>query len=328
MAEFVLGVDGGSSKTHLALADRAGRLAAFVAGPGTNHEWQGMAPVKKVFAMMTARACRQAGCRPSDIRAACFGLSGGDIASDFVHLKRDTIDPLGLGGPVRVSNDAFLPLFNDKYRDKGAAVTHGSWHKWLAMNGNRFFMHEGAHIFGIRQLAVTDVAKVCEGFRRPSPHTDRLLKYLGFSGYLDYFERTFYGGEKRAWVRRLPPGYAGRFRRIPEWLGREAARGSREALKVLDANAAQLVEGTMATVRMTGLTGKKFEVVLSGSVLAGIPALRRFFARRLAALEPGARTMGAPGKPVRGALNFAAHMAWDGFPSGSLKEPALWYRQP
>jgi len=245
-----------------------------------------------------------------------------------VHLKRDTIGPLRLGGPVRVSNDAFLPLFNDHYRDMGAAVTHGSWHKWLAMNGDRFFMHEGAHITGIRQLAVADLAKVCEGFRRPSPHTDRLLKYLGFSGYLDYFERTFYGGEKRAWVKRLPPKYDGKFRRIPEWLGAEARRGSREALTVLDANAAQLVEGTMATVRMTGLTGKKFEVVLSGSVLAGIPELRRAFARRLKALEPGSRTIGAPGKPVRGALNFAAHMAWGGLPPGALREPVLWYHRP
>lgn len=325
MPDMILGVDGGSSKTHLALADRTGRLRAFVAGPGTNHEGRGMKPIFRIFKEMVGRACRIARCRPNDIKAGCFGLSGGDIPEDFDHLSREAIRPLHLGGPSLVTNDAFIALFNDRYRDSGVAVTSGSWTKWLGMHRGRMFMHDGWGHLGLRDRAMVDLCRVAEGYRDPSPYTEALRRFLKLSSYEEYVRLKYYGEGRRAYVKNYTPLQLERQHRIPEFLTAQAARGSREALGVLDRYAEELVDGTMAVIRRLRMRGVAHDVVLSGSVLAGNPALRRLFRRHLAARAPRARVVTASARPIRGALMYAAHRAGWTLPASALREPTLTY---
>jgi len=325
MPDLILGVDGGASKTHLALADRAGRLRAFVAGPGTNHEWRGMVPIRKIFAEMVSRACRAARARPRDIKAGCWGLCGGDLPEDFTHIHRDAIRPLGLGGPSRVTNDAFIALFNDRWRDRGVAVTSGSWTKWLGLNGSATFMHDYAGHAGIRFIATRELTRVHEGLRSPDRFTAALLRFTGFPSYEEFFNRTIYGDDKRSYIRHTTPAQAARITRIPEFLAAAARRGDRGARRVLAAYATELVEGTVAVIRRLGLRGAPYDVVLSGAVLAHNPVLRGMFRRSLRPLAPAARVVSAVARPIRGALNHAAHRAGWTWPAGALREPVLWY---
>jgi hypothetical protein len=95
---------------------------------------------------------------------------------------------------------------------------------------------------------------------------------------------------------------------------------------VLDAYAADLVEGALAVVRALRLGRGAFDVVLSGSVLTGIPAVARAFRRRLRPFVPRARILVARARPIRGALMYAAHMAGWTLPAGALHDPRLHYR--
>jgi len=84
-------VDGGSSKTTWRW--RIGPEArAFVAGPGTNHEWRGMVPIRKIFRAMLGRACRAARCMPRDIKAGCWGLCVATFPRTLFHLERTPSD--------------------------------------------------------------------------------------------------------------------------------------------------------------------------------------------------------------------------------------------
>ncbi len=325
MAEFILGVDGGASKTHMALADRAGKLRAFVAGPGTNHEGRGMRPIYRIFREMLGRACRAARCAPRDIRAGCFGLCGGDIPEDFVHLQSKAVRPLRLGGPSLVTNDAFIALFNDRYRDTGVAVTSGSWTKWLGMHRGRMFMHDGWGHLGIRERALLDIGRIAEGYRPPTPFTEALRRFLKLRSYGEYIRLKYYGEGRRAYVPLLTAAQGEQQRRIPEFLRAQAGRGSREALAILDRYAADLVEGTLAVIRQLGLGRVAHDVVLSGSVLACNPALQRAYRRRLAPVAPRARVVTASARPIRGALMYAAHRAGWSLPARALLEPVLTY---
>ena len=56
-----------------------------------------------------------------------------------------------------------------------------------------------------------------------------------------------------------------------------------------------------------------------------MPLNRRAFMRRVRPFAPRARIIGMDARPIRGALNYAAHMAGWKLPAGSLREPALWY---
>ena len=322
---LVLGVDGGGSKTHLALADAGGRLRAFETGPGSALEWHSPARIAGIFRRMMARACRRAGCAPRNIRAACLGLNGIDVPGDFPHVQRTIVARLGLGGPARVHNDAFIALFNDRWRHRGAVVTAGSGHKWLAVNGKREFMHDGLIFQGLRDMAMERLIRAAEGYDIPSRFTDRLLRHCGFLTYRDFLRRWRYGGSRAAYVRPIAPWQRERMSGVTVWLGGEASRGSRGARAVLDEYAAALAWGTAVAVRRAGLDGKPFDVVMSGSVLACIPDLRRFVAARLGRMLPLARPLAARFRPVRGALVWAAHEAWGGLPPGTLRERELRY---
>lgn len=323
---MICGVDGGASKTHLALADRSGRLRAFVAGPGTNHEGRGMRPIHRIFHGMLARACRAARCRPRDVRAGCFGLCGGDLPEDMAHLLREAVTPLGFNGPSLVTNDAFIALFNDRWRDSGIAVTSGSWTKWLGMHGRRMFMHDGVGHLGIRLQATRELTRVHEGYREPSAFTAALLRFTGFPSYAEFFNRTVYGDGKRAYIRNTTPRQAEALRRIPEFLAARARRGDRETLAVLGRYADELVEGVGAVLRRLDLRGTAHDLVLSGSVLNGNEVLRRRFASRLKPVSPRSRIIPAAARPIRGALMYAAHLAGWSLPATALREPALIYR--
>lgn len=325
MPDLVLGCDGGASKTHLALADRNGRLKAFVDGPGTNHEGRGIAAIIPAFRDMVRRACRQARARPRDIRAGCFGLGGVDLPEDVVQIQRRVVKPLGFGGPSLVTNDAFIALFNDRYRSQGIAVTSGSWTKWLGMNGGRQFMHDGWGHVGIRGLAVQDLSRVYEGYRKPTAYTEALLRWIRFPSYGEFVRRTYFGDGKRSYIRTTTPAQHERIRRIPEFLGLRCARGDREARAVFDRYARELADGIAAMMVRVELKGRAFEVVLSGSVLSCNPPLVACLRRRLRAIAPRARVTHAVARPIRGALNYAAHLAGWTLPRTALADARLWY---
>lgn len=323
--DVVLGTDGGASKTHLALASRDGTLRAFVAGPGTNHEGRGMMPIRKIFTDLLTRACRQAGVKPKDVKAGCWGLCGGDLPEDMHHIEREAIRPLGLGGPSLVTNDAFIALFNDRWRDRGVAVTSGSWTKWLGMNGKRMHMHDGIGHVGIRGIVTLELTRVHEGYRAPSLFTASLLTFLGFRSYADFFNRTIYGGDKRAYIRPTTPKQSENIRRIPEFLEVRCRKGDREAFRMFDRYADELAEGTLAVERTLKLPRMTHDIVLSGSVLAHHPPLQRAYRKRIAHLIPNARIVPAIARPIRGALNHAAHSAGWTLPNSALMERPLWY---
>ncbi len=325
MAGVVLGTDGGASKTHLALASNDGTLRAFVAGPGTNHEGRGMVPIREIFTDMLTRACRQAGVRPKDVKAGCWGLCGGDLPEDMREINRQAIRPLKLGGPSLVTNDAFIALFNDRWRDRGVAVTSGSWTKWLGMNGTRMHMHDGIGHVGIRGLTTLELTRVHEGYRAPSPFTNRLLRYLGYPSYADHFNRTIYGGAKRAYIRAVTPRQSQQYTRIPEFLVQRCEARDREAVAVFDRYAEELSDGTRAVLRVVKMGRAAFDIVLSGSVLASNTVLQRLFIRRVRAFAPKARIVPAIARPIRGALHYAAHSAGWTLPKGALTERPLWY---
>ncbi|MEK7767725.1 MAG: hypothetical protein AAB368_15965, partial [bacterium] len=238
------------------------------------------------------------------------------------------IRPLGLGGPAVVFNDAFIPLFHDRYRDRGVTVTSGSWHKWLGINGRKTFAHDGLHVTGLRERTAAELTQLAEGYRTPSPFTRSLLRHLGFRTAREYTERWVFGRDKRAFVRPVTPRSERAFHALPEWLARFARRGDRDALRVLDAYAADLVEGTRAVIRALRLGRGACDVILSGSVLTGTPALARAFRRRLRSVAPRARIMVARARPIRGALLYAAHHASWRFPPGKLRDPRLFYLKP
>jgi N-acetylglucosamine kinase-like BadF-type ATPase len=102
MARY-LGVDGGGSKTALALIDDAGTVIARATAPTSYYFNDGFDVVEKSLAQGVTDICSQAGIATSDIDAAFFGLPGyGEASGDIEQL--DAV-PAGVLGHDRYSCD-------------------------------------------------------------------------------------------------------------------------------------------------------------------------------------------------------------------------------
>lgn len=120
----VLAVDGGNSKSELALVSRAGELLALARGPTISHQQVPIELAMSRLAQLAERAAAEAGVT-LPAAAGSFVLAGADFATDVALLRR-AIGGSGIAAHVRVRNDAFGALRAGASSGWGIAVICGS----------------------------------------------------------------------------------------------------------------------------------------------------------------------------------------------------------
>ncbi|MFZ0322562.1 MAG: BadF/BadG/BcrA/BcrD ATPase family protein [Actinomycetes bacterium] len=122
----VLAVDGGNSKTDVAVADVSGRLLSRVVGPGCSPDALGVDGCVEVLAPLVATARKEAGLDPgAAFDAAALLLAGVDRPEQEI-VVAGAVDRLGLGPAVVVSNDTFAVLLAGSAHGWGVAVVCGA----------------------------------------------------------------------------------------------------------------------------------------------------------------------------------------------------------
>lgn len=120
----VLAVDGGNSKSELALVSRAGELLALERGPTISHQQVPLELAMSRLAELSRRAADRAGVSlPAALGS--FVLAGADFSTDVSILRR-AIAGTGVATDVRVRNDAYGALRAGARRGWGIAVICGS----------------------------------------------------------------------------------------------------------------------------------------------------------------------------------------------------------
>jgi N-acetylglucosamine kinase-like BadF-type ATPase len=116
----VLAVDGGNSKTDVAVVD-GGRLRAAVRGPTVSHQAVGLEEGMARLAALVVRASLSS-TSPADV--GVFALAGADYPSDIRTLERG-IGGLGIAREVVVVNDTMAALRAGSRRPWGVALICG-----------------------------------------------------------------------------------------------------------------------------------------------------------------------------------------------------------
>src|SRR5215210_4811663 len=111
MSAAVLAVDGGNSKTDVALVAADGQLLAAVRGPTVSHQVLGMEAGGNRLERLVRLASERAGLGPENDRprVGVYCLAGADFPSD-VHLLRRELATHGLSADDLVLNDTFAAL--------------------------------------------------------------------------------------------------------------------------------------------------------------------------------------------------------------------------
>ena len=83
MSKFILGVDGGGTKTDAVIADENGKVIASATNGGANWERMGISKALDSLKEVINSAAASAGISTSDIAYATFAIAGIDWPNDI-----------------------------------------------------------------------------------------------------------------------------------------------------------------------------------------------------------------------------------------------------
>jgi N-acetylglucosamine kinase-like BadF-type ATPase len=302
---LILAVDGGGSKTDLALARENGELLSLVRGPASSPELVSIERSLETLSDLVERACLGAGLAPlpSPIAdRAQIVLSGLDYQAEeerFLAL----VSGRGWAEKTLVQNDTFAVLRAGSDSGRGVAVVCGTGMNCVGAHpdGRRVRFPAQGEISGdwgggsdIGLAALAAAARSEDGRGPTTTLEQKVPAFFGLKRPLELVEAIHF--EKIADERlcELTP-------LVLEEAGRDSV-----AAAIVDRQAAEVVAFARAALTRLELATGSVEVILGGSVLqAGNARLLKGIEAGLRAIGPGisARVNEAP--PIVGAALLA-----------------------
>jgi N-acetylglucosamine kinase-like BadF-type ATPase len=298
----VLAIDGGNSKTDVALVGWDGTVLAAVRGPGASQEHHGIVGAAGRLGALIRAVAGQAGLAGDGVIAghlrAC--LAGADLPEEEAALTA----ALGAGGWARSAvamNDTFAVLrAGGADQAWGAAVTCGAGLNCVAVAPDgrvaRYLAHgtlsgDWGGGYGLGRAVMWHAMRGWDGRGPATALGEAVAACFGLASVRDAAVALHRGDLSPADLPRLTPV-----------LFAVAAAGDAVARSLVTRQAAEVAQMAAAALRRLGLATAGARVVLGGGLLeAREPLLLGETARQLAAAAPGAvaRVLDVP--PVAGA---------------------------
>ena len=311
----ILAVDGGNSKTDVALVAADGRLLAALRGPTTSHQQVGLETGADRLASLVGEARARAGLGASDPPAevGVYALAGADTPADTRRLTA-ALARRGLAGRGLVMNDAFAPIRAGSSRGWGIALICGSGMNaaGIAPDGRTARLAALGGISGdwggggdVGLAALGAAVRARDG-RGPRTELEGLVpRQFGYRRPIDLTRAIELGAIPEARLGELSPLVFG-----------VAASGDPVARSIVDRLADELVAMAGAMIRRLNLTRRDPDVVMAGGVFDARDA--RFEARiadGVHDIAPGATLRRTEAPPVLGAALLALDQLTGAAPS-------------
>ncbi|TQM81526.1 N-acetylglucosamine kinase-like BadF-type ATPase [Saccharothrix saharensis] len=300
MTDRVLAIDGGNSKTAVALVDTDGRLLARVRGPGASPQNVGLARSLEVFDGLVREAARAAGLADGDavaVHTAAY-LAGADLPKEEEDL-RVAIEARGWSATTVVGNDTFALLRAGTADGIGVAVVCGAGincvavapdgrtHRFPALGRISGDWGGGGHI---GSEALWHAVRAEDGRGEPTALLDAVRAHYGTPSVAEAVQRLHFE-EVEFDPHALCP-----------LLFEVAAGGDAVARSVVERLVEEVVVLARVSLTRLGLLDEAVDVVLGGGVLTGTGGVVvDAVAARLGEAAPAARVRVVDVPPVVGA---------------------------
>jgi len=262
MPEYVLGVDGGTTKTIALVADLYGNILGAARGEGSN--WTGLdveIPMAVVIGV-AQEALRQAGVLPSQVSLGLFALAGADWPED--HERRQAVlARAGLARQVIVKNDAFGGLRAGTRLPYGVVIAAGTGANTavIAPDGREWvfgYYQDDGGAFHISREAIRAVLRAEDGRGAATILTEWILSQLHFTSVDDLLKALVAKEVDQASLLKICP-------RVFE----ASCAGDEVAADIIVRQGLGLAEAAVAAMRRFDLLQDALDVVLAGSVFKG-----------------------------------------------------------
>jgi N-acetylglucosamine kinase-like BadF-type ATPase len=303
--KFVLGVDGGNTKT-LALVAREDGLILGTGRAGCGDIYGAASPVAAITEIERAAdtALKEAGIQAAQLSTGAFSLAGADWPEDF-RLLEDAMRERGYGQSIVVVNDAMGALRAGSPDGTGVVVACGTGAAIGARHPDGRIWHssfwqepQGAEELSERALLAMYRAEL--GIDPPTSLTERILEAVG--------ARSVEGILHSLTARDIPRPKIRR--QLVRPLFDAADEGDTTARQIAISHGKALGDYAIAAARKVGLLGEPFTLVLTGGVLRHpSPLLRDALVDRVRDAARGMHATQSQFEPAAGAVLLALDLA-------------------
>ena len=263
MADYILSVDGGGTKTEFCISDMEGHIKDSVIVGCSNYKSVGVEAVRESF-QAGFELLEKKGIRRGDLRYSVWGISGCDSEHDF-SLIRAVLEGLGIDGKTSyLCNDGIL-AFYAQAMEPGMVVIAGTGSIILGIGSDGEYKRASGWGYNISDIgsgywigaeALKHTLLYCDGCGGYSPFFDCIREYFK----ADSFERLPYV------VTEVTDYYE--IARRAELVTEEAGRGEEVTLGRLR-HGAEVIARLMGSIyRRMGFDSRmELNIVFSGGVL-------------------------------------------------------------
>jgi len=267
---WVIGVDGGGTKTRAAIADTRGQVAAVVTGDASNALSRPWADVERTLRELIEILLRRVDTGSDDVAALYLGLAGAERTS--VANRIESAFGQEWQGRLLIDSDATAALYAGTWGQPGIVLIAGTGSIAYAIDrreqrhrvgGWGYLLGDEGSGFDLGKQAVTAVLRAFDGRGEPTSLTEALLAYYAIQSPAELIA-PIYGSDN-------PRKKLADCSRLVE---QAAEAGDHVALRIIQQAAASLAELVHACQRRMDET---LPVVLAGGLLSSDTRLRREF---------------------------------------------------
>lgn len=262
--EYVIGIDGGGTKTLLKIADLKGNMLVQLEGGASNINSIGKVQTEKVLKELILNALSNINETLKNCRAICLGMAGVDRPDDRTEMEK-IISSIGYCGKKIITNDAVTALYGGLGGKEGVIIISGTGSICYGRNLNGMVCRAGGwgHIMGdegsaydIAVKALKAVAKGYDGRGDATLISDIMLKQANLNSPEDLIEYVYRSGagkkEIASFARAVDQAYK---------------MGDLMAENILNDAAYELFLCCKTVIEKLGFQNKNVSIVYSGSVL-------------------------------------------------------------
>jgi len=265
---FVIGIDGGGTKTTAAICTEQGMILGRASAGSSNILSRPWEEVEQTLRQVIGEVIAQAGAHRDEVELVLFGLAGADRAPVqeriLTALEYEFLDR------IAVENDAINALYSGTWGEPGVVLIAGtgSIAYGLSANGKRFRVGGWGYLVGdegsgyeMGARAVRAVLREFDGRGTRTMLTEQLMTHFALNRVDELIHRLYSAANPRKELAELSV-----------LVERAAARGDEVALAIVQQAADALIELAVTCLEKTR---ESVPVVLAGGLLAADTLLRR-----------------------------------------------------
>lgn len=305
MTSYVLGLDGGATKTISVVLDQdQSVLGRAEAGP-SNHQNVGEEAAEGAIRLATQSALEA--CDHPPIEAACWGMAGLDRAEDERIIRRmaERVMP---EVPVTIVHDSTIALVGGTRGDRfGVVIIAGTGSIAVAYHPDGDIARSGGwgHLLGdegsgydIARRGLNAVTRAADGRAPGTSLIEDMINAAGASSVEGLADRIYLESWGITEIAALAPVVV-----------RAAEQGDSTAHAIMEYAAEELALAAEIAVGELGMADLAFSVVLTGGIFAGSALLRERISDVIGEFAPRAEPTLPKAEPVIGAALIALDRA-------------------